>query len=167
MAVPRSGAEWTKVNGITFNDHQAASRVCSPARSTLYTGLHIPHSGFFGSADALWLPDMSTNVQTAGHRLAQLGYQAAYQGKWHLSINLDQVDEAIEAPPLEYRDIIRTYGFDDFFGVGGINDRTPGGYNCDDTITAFVTRWLCTGGWNSGQPASPGISPSISSIRTM
>ncbi|GGC92764.1 sulfatase-like hydrolase/transferase [Chelatococcus reniformis] len=143
---PVPGREWIKANGITFTNHQAASCVCSPARSTLYTGLHIPHTGVFDNANALWQPDMSTDVKTVGHRLAQLGYHAAYQGKWHLSINLDEVNEAIDAPFPKYREIIKSYGFDDFFGVGDINDRTLGGYNYDDTTTAFVTRWLRTKG---------------------
>lgn len=141
---PVPGREWIKKRAITFNNHQGASCVCSPARSTLYTGLHIPHTGVFDNANSLWQRDMSTSVKTIGHRLGELGYHAAYQGKWHLSVNLDQVSKAIEAPFPEYRKIIESYGFEDFFGVGDINDTTLGGYNYDDTTTAFVTRWLRT-----------------------
>jgi arylsulfatase A-like enzyme len=141
---PVPGREWIKKRGITFINHQGASCVCSPARSTVYTGLHIPHTGVFDNANSLWQRDMSTNVKTIGHRMAELGYHAAYQGKWHLSVNLDQVSHAIDAPFQEYRKIIKSYGFDDFFGVGDINDTTLGGYNYDDTTTAFVTRWLRT-----------------------
>ena len=61
-------------------------------------------------------------MRTVGHRLAELGYHAAYQGKWHLSANLDVVAHAIDAPLLKYREIIKSYGFDDFFGVGDIID---------------------------------------------
>ena len=46
---------------------------------------------------------MSTDVKTIGHRLAELGYHAAYQGKWHFSVNLDQVQDAIDAPFADYR----------------------------------------------------------------
>lgn len=152
---PVPGREWIKKNGITFTNHQGASCVCSPARSTLYTGLHIPHTGIFDNASALWQADMSTKVKTIGHRIAQLGYHAAYQGKWHLSVNLDQVSKAIDAPFLEYRKIIETYGFDDFFGVGDINDTTLGGYNYDDTTTAFVTRWFRTKGQSLAQEGKP------------
>ncbi|MFC7397763.1 sulfatase-like hydrolase/transferase [Chelatococcus sp. GCM10030263] len=152
---PVPGREWIKKNGTTFNNHQGASCVCSPARSTLYTGLHIPHTGVFDNANALWQRDMSTEVKTIGHRMAQLGYHASYQGKWHLSVNLDQVTEAIDAPFLEYRKIIESYGFDDFFGVGDINDTTLGGYNYDDTTTAFVTRWFRTKGQELAQQGKP------------
>lgn len=152
---PVPGREWIKQNAITFNNHQAASCVCSPARSTIYTGMHIPHTGIFDNANSLWQADMSTDVKTIGHRMAQLGYHASYQGKWHLSVNLDQVNEAIDAPFLEYRKIIQSYGFDDFFGVGDINDTTLGGYNYDDTTTAFVTRWFRTKGQELAQAGTP------------
>jgi arylsulfatase A-like enzyme len=144
--MPVPGREWIKQNAITFTNHQAASCVCSPARSTIYTGEHIQHTGVFDNAGSLWQADMSTDVKTIGHRMAALGYHAAYQGKWHLSNNLDQVKEAIDAPFADYRKIIQSYGFEDFFGVGDINDTTLGGYNYDDTTTAFVTRWLRTKG---------------------
>lgn len=152
---PVPGREWIKKNGVTFTNHQAASCVCSPARSTIYTGRHIQHTKIFDNANSLWQADMSTDVKTIGHRLTELGYHAAYQGKWHLSVNLDQVAEAIEAPLLDYREIIESYGFQDFFGVGDINDRTLGGYNFDDTTTAFVTRWLRTKGQELGNRGKP------------
>ena len=144
---PVPGREWIKKNGITFTNHQAASCVCSPARSTIYTGEHIQHTRIFDNANSLWQADMSTQVKTIGHRMAALGYHAAYQGKWHLSVNLDQVKDAIDAPLLTYRKIIESYGFDDFFGVGDINRHDARRL----TITTarqrrFVARWLRTKG---------------------
>jgi Sulfatase len=130
---------------VPGTNHQAASCVCSPARSTIYTGEHIQYTAIF-NANSLWQGDMSTDVKTIGHRMVELGYHAAYQGKWHLSVNLDQVQDAIDAPFADYRRIIESYGFEDFFGVGDINDTTLGGYTYDDTTTAFVTRWLRTKG---------------------
>jgi arylsulfatase A-like enzyme len=144
--MPVPGREWIKRHGISFTNHQAASCVCSPARSTIYTGQHIQHSGVFDNANAPWQADMATQVKTIGHRMATLGYHAAYQGKWHLSVNLDQVKDAIDAPFADYRKIVASYGFDDFFGVGDINDTTLGGYSYDDTTAAFATRWLRTKG---------------------
>jgi arylsulfatase A-like enzyme len=144
--MPAPGREWIKENGVTFTNHQAASCVCSPARSTIYTGEHIQFTAIFDNANSLWQSDMSTEIKTIGHRISELGYHAAYQGKWHLSVNLDQVHDAIDAPFADYRRILESYGFEDFFGVGDINDTTLGGYNYDDTTTAFVTRWLRTKG---------------------
>ena len=143
---PVPGREWIKKNGITFTNHQAASCVCSPARSTIYTGQHIQHSGVFDNLNSPWQPDMSTKVLTVGHRMAELGYYASYQGKWHLSANLDVVAHAIDAPFPKYREIIQSYGFADFFGMGDIIDKVLGGYTYDDTTTAAVTSWMRTKG---------------------
>jgi arylsulfatase A-like enzyme len=141
---PVPGREWIARHGITFVNHQAASCACSPARSTLYTGQHIQHSGVFDNLNAIWQPDMAPAVRTIGHRLAGLGYHASYFGKWHLSANLDTVKEAVDAPLARYREIIGTYGFADFFGVGDLTDRGLGGYTYDDATTAAAASWLRT-----------------------
>ncbi|MBO2025978.1 hypothetical protein J4733_26265 [Klebsiella pneumoniae] len=31
--------------GITFTNHQNTANVCTPSRSVMYTGLHMPHTG--------------------------------------------------------------------------------------------------------------------------
>lgn len=141
---PVPGREWIKRHGVSFLNHQAASCVCSPARSTIYTGRHIQQTGVYDNANSPWQADMATAVETIGHRLSKLGYHAAYQGKWHLSMNLDTVDAAVEAPMADYRRVIESYGFKDFFGFGDITDTTLGGYNYDEATTAFATRWLRT-----------------------
>ncbi|GAB0119123.1 sulfatase-like hydrolase/transferase [Acidisoma sp. 7E03] len=144
--MPVPAREWIKSRAVTFTNHQSASCVCSPARSTIYTGHHIQQTGVFDNAGFLWQPDMSTSVKTVGHRLSELGYHAAYQGKWHLSGNLDQAKQAVDAPLADYRSIIESYGFQDFLGLGDIIDTTLGGYQYDETTTAFTARWLRTHG---------------------
>jgi len=152
---PVPGREWIRKNGVSFLNHQAASCVCSPARSTIYTGQHIQHTKIFDNANSPWQADLSTGMKTIGHRLAGLGYHAAYQGKWHLSMNLDTVDEAVDAPMAQYRKIIETYGFQDFFGFGDLTDTTLGGYNYDEATTAFAARWLRTRGLELGEAGKP------------
>ena len=152
---PVPGREWLKQNGVTFTNHQAASCVCSPARSTIYNGAHIQHTGIFDNLNALYQPDMATSLRTLGHRMSDLGYYASYQGKWHLSANLDVVAHAIDAPFAKYREIIESYGFDDFFGVGDINDKGLGGYTYDDTTTAAVTSWMRTKGTSLNAAGKP------------
>ena len=78
---PVPGREYLKKNGTIFLNHQGASQVCSSARSVIYTGQHIQHTGVFDNMEAPWQRDMSTELVTIGHRLQQLGYHAAYQGK--------------------------------------------------------------------------------------
>jgi choline-sulfatase len=152
---PVPAREWLKQHGVTFTNHQAASCVCSPARSTIYNGAHIQHTGIFDNLNALYQPDMATTLRTLGHRMSDLGYYASYQGKWHLSANLDVVAHAIDAPFAKYREIIESYGFDDFFGVGDINDKGLGGYTYDDTTTAAVTSWMRTKGSQLNQAGKP------------
>ncbi|MDB5486802.1 MAG: sulfatase [Reyranella sp.] len=139
---PVPGREALKKKGVTFLNHQIASCVCSSARSVIYTGQHIQHSGVFDNLNQLWQPDMSTKVRTIGDRLTELGYHAAYQGKWHLSANLDQTNNEIDAPIKDYRKILETYGFQDFYGVGDLIDRTLGGFTYDDATASAAISWM-------------------------
>src|SRR6478736_1199863 len=113
---PVPAREAIKKKAITFLNHQTASCVCSSARSVIYTGQHIQHTGIADNLNYIWQRDLATSIKTVGHRLADLGYHAAYQGKWHLSATLDLSDKAIDAPLSKYRDTIASYGFKDFFG---------------------------------------------------
>jgi arylsulfatase A-like enzyme len=140
--MPVPAREAIKKKAITFTNHQAASMQCSSARSVIYTGQHIQHTGIFDNLNFLWQPDMSVKVKTIGHRLSELGYHAAYQGKWHLSANMDVVKKAYDAPMATYRKIIKSYGFDDFLGVGDIVDQQQGGYTFDKLTLSSAVGWL-------------------------
>jgi arylsulfatase A-like enzyme len=140
--MPVPAREAIKKKAITFTNHQAASMQCSSARSVIYTGLHIQQSGIFDNLNFLWQPDLSHQVKTIGHRLSELGYHAAYQGKWHLSANMDVVKKAYDAPMATYRKIIQSYGFNDFLGVGDIVDEQQGGYTFDKLTVSSAIGWL-------------------------
>ncbi|WP_439613417.1 sulfatase-like hydrolase/transferase [Reyranella sp.] len=141
---PVPGREAIKKKAITFLNHQAASCVCSSARSVVYTGQHIQHTGIADNLSSIWQRDLSTKIKTIGHRLAELGYHAAYQGKWHLSANLDLNEKPVDAPLLDYRKTLQSYGFQDFFGIGDMIDGTLGGYSYDDGTLATAISWLRT-----------------------
>ena len=141
---PVPAREALKKKAVTFLNHQAASCVCSSARSVIYTGQHIQHTGIADNLNYVWQRDLATSIKTIGHRLADLGYHAAYQGKWHLSANLDLSAKPIDAPLRAYQDTIASYGFKDFFGVGDLIDGTLGGYSYDDTTLASAITWLRT-----------------------
>lgn len=137
---PVPAREAIKKKAITFLNHQAASCVCSSARSVVYTGQHIQQTGIADNLNYIWQRDLATTIKTAGHRLGELGYHAAYQGKWHLSATLDLTDKGIDAPLRKYRDTIESYGFKDFFGVGDLIDGTLGGYSYDhSTLGSAIT----------------------------
>jgi arylsulfatase A-like enzyme len=141
---PVTGREYLKKNGTTFANHQVASQVCSSARSTVYTGQHIQHTGVFDNMGPPWQSNMSTDVVTIGHRLQQIGYHAAYQGKWHLSENLHAAHRPVDASLLKNREIIESYSFADFLGVGDLIDGPLGGYSYDDFSTGSAVTWLRT-----------------------
>ncbi|MFN4017788.1 MAG: sulfatase-like hydrolase/transferase [Reyranella sp.] len=141
---PVPAREAIKKKAVTFLNHQAASCVCSSARSVVYTGQHIQHTGIADNLDSIWQRDLSTRIKTIGHRLAGLGYHAAYQGKWHLSATMDLNRKAVDAPLLDYRKTMESYGFKDFFGIGDMIDLTLGGYKYDDGTLASAITWLRT-----------------------
>ena len=141
---PVPGREYLKEFSTTFANHQGATQVCSSARSVIYTGQHIQHTGVFDNMEAPWQRDMSTEVVTIGHRLQQLGYHATYQGKWHLSGTLHTAHQPIEAPLLKYREVIESYGFDDYMGLGDLIDGPAGGYVYDNFATISSITWLKT-----------------------
>ena len=141
---PVPARESIRRKAITFLNHQAAACVCSSARSVIYTGQHIQQTGVFDNLNYLWQADMSTKVGTVGDRLRELGYYAAYQGKWHLSYNMDQEPDPIKAPMEKYNKIIESYGFQDYFGVGDITDGAHGGYAYDQSTASTVDRWFRT-----------------------
>ena len=118
--------------------------MCSSARSVIYTGQHIQHTGVFDNMEAPWQPDMSTEIMTIGRRLQKLGYHAAYQGKWHLSGTLDTAHVPVDAPLLKYRDVIEEYGFLDFMGLGDLIDGPIGGYRFDNFATTSAATWMRT-----------------------
>ncbi len=141
---PVPAREAIKKKAVTFLNHQAASCVCSSARSVVYTGQHIQHTGIADNLNYIWQRDLSTKIKTIGHRLGELGYHAAYQGKWHLSATMDLNDRPVDAPLLDYRKTMQSYGFQDFFGVGDLIDGTLGGYKYDDGTLATAVTWLRT-----------------------
>ena len=140
--IPVPAREAIKKKAITFLNHQNATVQCSSARSVIYTGQHIQHSGIFDNLNFLWQPDLSSKVKTIGHRLNELGYYPAYQGKWHLSATMDVVKHAYKAPLENYRKIMEGYGFHDFLGFGDICDKEWGGYTFDKANVASALAWL-------------------------
>ncbi len=141
---PVPAREAIKKRATTFLNHQGAACVCSAARSVIYTGQHIQATGVSDNLNYIWQRDMSTEIKTIGHRLTDLGYHSSYQGKWHLSANMDLTSTAIDAPLKKYQQTIESYGFKDYFGIGDLIDGTLGGYQYDDLTLSSSITWLRT-----------------------
>jgi arylsulfatase A-like enzyme len=149
-SVSRPAMERLQAKGITFENHQICTSVCTPSRSTIYTGQHIPHSKMFDNTNFPWQEDISTEIPTMGDRMREAGYYTAYKGKWHLTKRFHQEFEAgLELLSME------AYGFSDFDGVGDIIAMTRGGYQYDPMVTSMAIQWLRSQGEVCRQDEQP------------
>src|SRR5210317_1591747 len=90
--------------GVTFNNHQVTTTVCTPSRSVMWTGQHTPFTRMFDNTNLAWIEDMRgdpESLPTIGHMLRDLGYYTAHKGKWHLS----------EFPEGDTKDAMEPFGF--------------------------------------------------------
>lgn len=149
-SVKRPGLEQLQKMGITFENHTISSAVCSPSRSSIYTGQHIVHTGVFDNVNFPWQKDLSNKLPTMGDRLREAGYYTAYKGKWHLTNRFDRkIKEGMKTLSLE------KYGFSDFEGVGDGIGHTLGGYQFDSLTTGSAISWLRRQGEMCRQEGQP------------
>ncbi|MEM8859773.1 MAG: sulfatase-like hydrolase/transferase [Chloroflexota bacterium] len=133
----RPGLDKLKQMGVTFENHHISSAICSPSRSTIYTGQHIVHTGVFDNVNFPWQRDLSTKIPTMGDRMREAGYYTAYKGKWHLTKKFErEITEGMKSLSLE------KYGFSDFHGLGDEIGNTLGGYEYDEITAASAVNWL-------------------------
>jgi arylsulfatase A-like enzyme len=66
---------------VTFARHYTASNDCTPARSTLLTGLYTHQTGCMITGGSTLDP----GLPTYGAMLRELGYRSVWYGKWHLT----------------------------------------------------------------------------------
>ena len=138
------GRERLMRRGVTFTNHLINSAVCTSSRSVIYTGQHIQHTRLFDNMDAPWTKDLDHDIPTLGDMLGERGYYAAYKGKWHLSKELGTHNE-YALPQEKLTQIIESYGFRDYTGIGDVIGETRGGYLNDEMIGAQARRWLRLG----------------------
>jgi len=99
--------ERLRARGMTFNNYQATTTVCTPSRSVMWTGQHTPFTRMFDNTNFAWIEVVRADPEslpTIGHMLRDLGYYTAYKGKWHES-------EFAEGNTKEAMD---PFGFSDF-----------------------------------------------------
>ena len=109
----------------------------------------------FDNLNFPWVASLSTDIPSIGHMMRELGYYSAYQGKWHLSRELEGEDHGNAPPELIGRELMDAYGFSDYTGIGDSIGMTLGGYLNDNWIAAFALTWLRKRGQrlnDDGQP---------------
>jgi len=124
--------ERLKAKGVTFLNQHTVHTVCTPSRSTIYTGMHPAQTGMWDNTNFAWSSEMSTDIPTIGDMLREAGYYTAFKGKWH---------EA-ELPVENTRDAMEPYGFSDFQEWGDCYGGPHDGYNVDPKIATEATDWL-------------------------
>jgi arylsulfatase len=125
--------------GVTFDNHQVTTTVCTPSRSVMWTGQHTPHTRMIDNTNFAWVEDMRADpdtLPTIGHMLRDLGYYTAYKGKWHES----------EFPEGDTRDAMEPYGFSDYQAWGDAHGGPMDGMNKDSQTAAESVDWLKTKG---------------------
>lgn len=71
--------------GVRFDRNYCTVPICTPSRSTMWTGVHAVHTGLWDNTDFAWIDEVSSEIATIGHMLREQGYSTAFKGKWHLS----------------------------------------------------------------------------------
>jgi choline-sulfatase len=80
--------------GLTFTHAFCNSCMCSPSRSTLFTGVYPAQHGVIstltsGGSISDAEPQLPLNIQNMARMLASAGYDVQYRGKWHVSKGRD------------------------------------------------------------------------------
>jgi arylsulfatase len=124
-----------RARGVTFNNHQCTTTVCTPSRSVMYTGQHTARTRMFDNTNFAWIDDMKAdpkNLPTIGHMLRDLGYHTVFKGKWHLS----------EFPAKGSREAMEPYGFSEYQDWGDVQGGPMDGVTKDPKIADEAVGWL-------------------------
>ena len=96
--------------------------MCSPSRSTFFTGLYPEQHGVtdtlsFGGTASVDQPELPLDIQNMAKLLKSAGYAVQYRGKWHMSKGADGNDPT----PAD----LANYGFDGWVPPDAGEDANP------------------------------------------
>lgn len=88
-------------SGLSFIHNSCNSTMCSPSRSTLFTGVYPAQHGVFrtltsGGTLSPQEPVLSPSTPNMAQLLSSAGYDVHYRGKWHMSKGADGYDPSTE-----------------------------------------------------------------------
>jgi arylsulfatase A-like enzyme len=61
-----------RARGVTFNNHQATTTVCTPSRSVMWTGQHTPHTGMWDHTNLVNQDNLDFNEELLAAMNAKL-----------------------------------------------------------------------------------------------
>jgi len=125
-------------HGLTFTRAFCNAAMCSPSRTTLFTGLYLTQHGVehtltTGGSLSEEEPTLQTTTQNMAKLLASAGYDVQYRGKWHMTKDVSCLTDANSADDLE------KHGFHAWQPPDAGQDSNPAhfGGGCTD----YDTRW--------------------------
>jgi arylsulfatase A-like enzyme len=91
--------------GLSFNRAFCNTAMCSPSRTTLFTGLYpaqhgVEHTLTKGGSLSQEEPTLQVTTQNMARMLESAGYNVQYRGKWHLSKDVTCLTDASTAEDL-------------------------------------------------------------------
>ena len=124
-----------------FDRSYTSTPICSPARSSIYTGQHVQFTGVWDNTVAPWVPGLNDNINTIGQLLSDIDYETGYFGKWHLTnITENQTNE--NALGFEgMREMLNKYGFK-HSNQEGEKDLGHGGYVYDGPTAKIASEFV-------------------------
>lgn len=124
-------------HGLEFRHMFCNTAMCSPSRSTLFTGLFPAQHGVTGTLTPPGTTnddqhDLPLSIQNMARLLKSAGYDVQYCGKWHMSKGAN--DGAVTAAD------VAAYGFDGWVApdAGGDIDPESFGGGCADNDQPYI-----------------------------
>ena len=109
--------------GVRFDRAYSVCPICTPARSSMMTGLYPSRHGLIRNTDGGGRRDFESGQQLYSHYLAQEGYRNAYIGKWHCGHERLPADHGIEGWSLpDYGKVYMSDAYKEYAGERGLGE---------------------------------------------
>ena len=82
--------------GVKFDRAYCVAPICTPARTSMMTGLYPSHHGLLFNTERPGKRDIDLSQELYSHHLSNAGYRNAYVGKWHCGHERLPTDYGIE-----------------------------------------------------------------------
>lgn len=122
--------ERLEAQGVSFDRHYCTVPICTPARASMWTGVHAKKTGLWDNTNFAWIHELSREFPTIGRMMRDQGYYTAFKGKWHCS-QVSRSEDALEG-----------YGFADFQQWGEMFGAPLQGAQLDGAAVFETVDWL-------------------------